>query len=228
MGRKIFISYKYADADVKDIRNDWKICKVRDYVTKIEEELGDTEHIYKGESDDEDLSYLSEDTIWEKLKDRIYDSTLTIIMISKNMKEAYKSEKNQWIPREISYSLKAMTRKNKNGDSVQSKENALLAVVIPDRSGSCKYFVEDMECCSVKCTMHKTYNTFKIIRENMFNIKQPNSEECNNGSTIYHDDPSYITVVEWDKFIKNMDKYINKAYDIREKINDYVICKEVE
>lgn len=228
MGRKIFISYKYADTDVKDIRSDWEICKVRDYVTKIEEELGDTEHIYKGESDDEDLSNLSEDTIWEKLKDRIYDSTLTIIMISKNMKEQYKLEKNQWIPREISYSVKAMTRKNKNGDSVQSKENALLAVVIPDKSGSYKYFIEDMECCSTKCTMHKTYSTFEIIRNNMFNIKNPNSKECTTGSTIYYDDPSYITVVEWDKFINDMEKYINKAYDIREKIDDYNICKEVE
>lgn len=228
MGRKIFISYKYGDTDVKNIRDDWKICKVRDYVTKIEEELGDTEHIYKGESDDEDLSYLSENTIWEKLKDRIYDSTLTIIMISKNMKEKYKLEKNQWIPREISYSLKEMNRKNKNGDSVQSKENALLAVVVPDMNDSYEYYLSDKKCCSSGCRSHKTNNLFQIIRDNMFNIKAPNSSVCNDGSIVYHEKPSYINVVKWCDFIKDMNKYIDEAYEIRDKMDEYEICKEIK
>lgn len=228
MGRKIFISYKYGDTDVKNIGNAWEICKVRDYVTKIEEELGDKEHIYKGESDGEDLSHLSEDAIWDKLKDRIYDSSLTIIMISKNMKDLFKLEKNQWIAREISYSLKEMKRKNKNGDSVTSKENALLAIVVPDRYDSYEYFLEDKKCCSKGCRLNKTNELFQIIRDNMFNIKKPNSTICDTGSTIYYENPSYITVVKWCDFIEDMDKYIDKSYDIREKIEDYNICKEVK
>lgn len=91
-----------------------------------------TEHIYKGESDGEDLSQLSDDTIWEKLKNRIYDSTLTIVMLSKGMREKYKAEKHQWIPQEISYSLKEISRIDSSGNSVTSKTNALIAVIIPD------------------------------------------------------------------------------------------------
>lgn len=38
---------------------------VRNYVTKFEEILDPSDNIYKGESDGEDLSNLSEATIWE-------------------------------------------------------------------------------------------------------------------------------------------------------------------
>ena len=76
MGHKIFVSYKYHDSNIKKItRNYYHKDTVRDYVDALENYLtNSSEHIYKGESDDEDLSDLSDDTIWEKLKDRIYDS----------------------------------------------------------------------------------------------------------------------------------------------------------
>lgn len=86
---------------------------MRDYITKFEEILDSSDNIYKGESDGEDLSKLSDDTIWEKLKDRIYDSSVTVIFISPEMKEVWKEEKDQWIPWEISYSLKETSRKIK-------------------------------------------------------------------------------------------------------------------
>ena len=47
----------------------------------------------KEKGDGEDLSKLSDDTIWEKLKDRIYDSSVTVIFISPEMKEVWKEEK---------------------------------------------------------------------------------------------------------------------------------------
>ena len=152
MGHKIFVSYKFKDSDVYKITNDvWKTDTVRDYVNKLEEYISDSsDHIYKGEDDGDDLSLLSDDTIWEKLKDRIYDSTLTIVMISKNMKNST-PDKEQWIPWEVSYSLKETSRKNKNGDSVTSKSNALLAIVVPDSSGSYSYYTNNKSCCNTNC-----------------------------------------------------------------------------
>ena len=89
MGKKIFVSYKYADDSVENLYF-WTNSIVRDYVTEFEKLLDDTDHIYKGEHEDEDLSSLSDAVIWEKLKNRIYDSTLTVIFISPNMKESLK------------------------------------------------------------------------------------------------------------------------------------------
>ena len=58
MGRKIFISYKYWDDDVYPVPrfSDYH-PKVRDYVSWLENKFQNrTEHYYKGESDNEDLS----------------------------------------------------------------------------------------------------------------------------------------------------------------------------
>ena len=228
MGHKIFVSYKYYDDNVKNISgNYWSKDTVRTYVDEMERYIKDTsEHIYKGEGKDEDLSYLAPETIWGKLKNRIFDSSLTIIMISAGMKDS-KPDKEQWIPWEISYSLKEPSRKNKNGDSVKSKSNALLAIVIPDSNGSYSYYTYDKTCCVTGCRVLKRDHLFQIMKDNMFNIKSPDVDKCNDGSTVYHGDSSYIESVKWDDFIKNPEKYIKKAYGIQENIELYNIAKEV-
>lgn len=137
MGRKIFVSYKYADADVYSVpRFSGNIPKVRDYVSWLEDKFKNrTEHYYKGESDGEDLSKYSENYIWGCLKDKMYDSSITIVLISPNMKEAKRWEKSQWIPWEISYSIRKTTRKDHT-----SQRNAVLAVVLPDKRNSYEYY----------------------------------------------------------------------------------------
>ncbi len=233
MGKKIFISYKYADSNVENITDNksfWGSCTVRNYVDDIENTLKDkTDHIYKGESDGEDLSQLSDSTIWEKLKDRIYDSTLTIVMLSKGMKEKYKEEKHQWIPQEISYSLKEVSRKDKNGNPVTSRTNALLAVILPDVYGSYDYFTYKRTCCSSGCTCYEKNSSyiFNIMSGNLFNQKKPDCNSCDNGDTIYHGYPSYMYCVKWSDFVDDMEGYINKAYSIQDKQDGYNIQKEI-
>lgn len=233
MGRKIFVSYKYGDNDVENIigmDGKWGLCTVRNYVDKLEKILKDkTEHIYKGESDGEDLSQLSDDTIWEKLKNRIYDSTLTIIMLSKGMREKYKAEKYQWIPQEISYSLKEISRIDSSGNSVTSKTNALIAVIIPDIYGSYDYFTYKNDCCNTGCIHYNNYSDyiFTIMSKNMFNQKNPDKEQCNNKNYIYHGECNYMLCVKWNDFVDNVDKYIDKAYSIQDNQDEYDIAKTI-
>ena len=184
MGKKIFVSYKYADDQVENLTLG-ENSTVRDYIDKFEEKLDSSDNIYKGESQGEDLSDLSDDTIWEKLKNRIYDSSVTIVFISPGMRETWKKDRDQWIPWEVSYSLKETSRKNKNGDSVTSHSNAMLAVVIPDENGSYSYYLEAKNCCSGGCTMHHTNRLFEIIKKNKFNrIKNASKRTCDNNDTI--------------------------------------------
>ena len=150
MGKKIFVSYKYADDQVEHLGNDDSTTTVRDYVTALEDSIDSSDHIYKGEHDDEDLSQLEDDTIWEKLKDKIYDSTVTVVFISPGMRDTSKKDRDQWIPWEISYSLKETSRKNKNGDPITSKSNAMLAVVLPDTEGKYSYYLNENNCCTVR------------------------------------------------------------------------------
>lgn len=136
--RKIFVSYKYKDTDVKPLPyvNRPAIC--RDYVDFIEKYLYVVEHVYKGEGSDEDLSDKNEDYIWSHLKDKLYDSSLTIVLISPNMKAPREWQRSQWIPWEISYSLREVTRKDRTSHS-----NAVLGVILPDRAGSYAYYDRD-------------------------------------------------------------------------------------
>lgn len=137
MGRKIFVSYKYRDFNVQKLNNVFSPTWPCDYVTYIQKHIINSysDNIYKGENSDEDLSDKSDDYIWEHLKDKLYDSTVTIVLISPNMKEPNKWERNQWIPWEISYSLRRTTRGGRT-----SQRNALLVVILPDKNGNYDYY----------------------------------------------------------------------------------------
>ncbi len=227
MGKKIFVSYKYADNLVENLKS-WENSTVRDYVDIFQNDVDLEDDIYKGERDDEDLSKLSDDTIWEKLKNRIYDSSVTIVFLSPGMKENYRSERNQWIPWEVSYSLKETSRKTKNGGSVTSHSNAMLAVVLPDTNGAYSWYLENRTCCNSGCITHHKDKLFSIIADNKFNrIKNESKRICDNRETIWTGTCSYIEAVKWDDFKENYKKYVNKAVERQEHIDEYKIRKEV-
>lgn len=217
MGKKIFTSYKYADSNVRTLTGIYPTT-VRDYVDILQNKIDKTDHINKGEDDGEDMSTLADSTIASKLGDKIFDSTVTIVFISKGMKENT-LEKDQWIPWEISYSLREQSRQGKN-----SKTNAVLGVVLPDNTGTYDwYYRENPTCNSVT---HFTNQLFTILRENMFNIKNPQTRICN-GTTILEGESSYIKTVKWDNFIENINWYIEKALEIWRVRDQYNIRKNV-
>lgn len=223
MARKIFVSYKHGDTDVAPIRGVFTPT-ARDYTDAIID-MFEGDEIYKGEGN-EDLSEFKEETIETHLKNRIYDSSLTIVLISPNMKNAQEEELDQWIPWEISYSLKEITRKDR-----KSHTNAMLAVVLPDRNSSYEYYLVKDSCPYCRCQILYTNKLFKILGKNMFNIKIP---EFNNNcmhhapNSVYRGYSSYIYSVSWEDFQNNKGTYIDIAEGIRENIESYNITKTVE
>ena len=227
MGKKIFVSYKYADDKVENLYW-WENSTVRDYVDEFERKIDYSDNIFNGETDGEDLSNLSDDAIWEKLKDRIYDSSVTIIFISPGMKELGKSDRDQWIPWEVSYSLKETSRKNKNGDPITSHTNAMVAVVLPDQNGSYSYYLEPKNCCLSGCTIHHLNILFEIIKKNKFNrIRNASKRVCENNDTIWSGSCSYIEAVKWSDFIADYKKYVDSAEERQNHIDEFEICKEI-
>ena len=115
MAHKTFISYKYSEA--QDLRDD------------IIDALGDNATYYQGEtSDSPDLTDYTTETIREHIKDMIFGTTVTIVILSPNM------TKSKWIDWEIEYSLREYSRNGKT-----SKSNGIVAV-IQKRNGGYDWF----------------------------------------------------------------------------------------
>lgn len=106
MAHKTFISYKYSEA--QDLRD------------RIIDALGDDATYYRGEtSDSPDLSDTSTENIKNNLCNMMYDTSVTIVIISPNMKES------KWIDWELEYCLKSITRKKRT-----SHTNGIVGVIM--------------------------------------------------------------------------------------------------
>lgn len=239
---KIFISYKYGDDQVSQDIDDkyWAIetdaygnevretkATGRAYVNKLEEVLG-KDNILKGEKQDESLEGKSEPQIWELLKPRVHDSSITLALITRGMKEGGVAEKDQWIPNEIRYSLWEQERGGKN-----SLTNGLLGVIVPDRNGNYDHVYGQSDCtCCQNIQILKKYNNpylFEILKGNIFNKKHDNGRKCDGCSMrIYNGNHSYLKLVKWDEFIKdnNYEDYIKVVEDIKNEKDNYDIQKD--
>ncbi|MBE6244802.1 MAG: hypothetical protein E7108_04705 [Bacteroidales bacterium] len=229
MGRKIFVSYKYKDSNVRQMSHilysQNRETRVRDYVDILQCLLGET-NINKGEKDGEDMSVLEDATIQSVLGDRIYDSSITLVLISPNMKDPRLREIDQWIPWEISYSLREQSRSGRT-----SKTNAVMAIVLPDKNNSYGYYIKEHICPFCNTRMLLTDRLFKILSVNMFNRFNPTYSSCPNHS-IYNlpetGECSYIPSVKWDDFIDDVEGYLLRVERIKENISQYDIKKNLK
>ena len=218
MGHNIFVSYKYKDTNVRSIPNVSPFTWGRDYVDLLERKLSKTSHFYYGEKGDDDLSDKNDEYIYNHLKDKIFPTTCTIVLISAGMKETGKLDKSQWIPWEIYYSIREIHRKNGT-----SHRNGILGVVIPDKNGSYSYAIENLSCCTSGCRcIHKNW-MFTILKENMFNLKTANKQRCTNGDTVWYGESSYIPLVTWDYFIEHIDECVERVERIKDNVDDYAL-----
>ena len=188
MARKTFISYKYSES--RDVRN------------RIIDALGNDAIYYQGEtSDSPDLSDSSTENIKKHLSNMMYDTSVTIVVLSPNMKDS------KWIPWEIEYSLKNISRKGRT-----SHKNGIVAV-IKKVNGSYDWLVKhDYNCHGIPVVSYELEKLPQIIAKNIFN-SNPKKWHCSDCETYDALLGSYISFIEEDSFLLNPSYYIENAYE---------------
>ena len=188
MAHKTFISYKWSEAQ-----------ELRDDIIKA---LGDDATYYKGEtSDSPDLTDTSTENIKKNLKDMMYDTSVTIVILSPNMTES------KWIDWEIEYCLKNITRKDRT-----SHTNGVVGVIMKVDGGYSWFKKTGANCHGNSTVSYEMSKVFNIISENHFN-SNPKHWHCDECKTYDSLNGSYIAFVEESDFLANPQKYINNAYD---------------
>ena len=202
MAHKTFISYKYSEAQ-----------NLRERIIKA---LGDDASYYKGEtSDSPDLTDTSTENIKKNLKDMMYDTSVTIVVISPHIKES------KWIDWEVEYCLKNIKRKNRT-----SHTNGVVGVIMKVNGGYdwFKYTTTNSDGCSV--TNYYDSKVYDIINNNRYN-QNPKVYACNQCKCVNALTGSYIAFIEEDEFLSNPQKYIDNAYDKSENDADgYNLTKQ--
>lgn len=188
MAHKTFISYKYSEA--RGLRDD------------IIDALGKDAVYYKGEtSDSPDLTDTSTENIKKKLKDMMYDTSVTIVILSPNMTES------KWIDWEIEYCVKEITRKDRT-----SHTNGVVGVIMKV-NGNYDWFKKAGTNCHGNPTVsYEMGKVFDIISENHFN-SNPKQWHCDKCKTYDWLNGSYIAFIEQEDFLEDPHRYINNAYD---------------
>ncbi len=187
MARKTFISYKYSEA--RDLRD------------RIIAALGDDATFYRGEtSDSPDLTDTSTENIKRNLRNMMYDTSVTIVILSPNIKQS------KWIDWEIEYCLKSITRKDRT-----SHTNGVVGVIMKVNGSYdwLKYSVKEDDGCTV--SYYHSEKLYDIINKNRFN-QNPPVYSCPTCKCINRLKGSYIAIVEEDEFLANPNYYIENAY----------------
>lgn len=188
MAHKTFISYKYSEAQ-----------NLRD---RIIEALGNDASYYQGEtSDSPDLTDTSTENIKKNLTDMMYDTSVTIVILSPHMTES------KWIDWEIEYCLKNIQRKGRT-----SHTNGIVGVIMKYNGGYDWLTNHLLNCHGAAVVNYKNGFLFPIIYKNHFNSNPP-QWHCSNCKTYDWLNGSYIEYITEEEFLKNPPKYIDNAYD---------------
>jgi hypothetical protein len=201
MARKTFISYKYSEAQ-----------KLRDDIIK---ELGEDASYYQGETaESPDLTDTSTENIKKNLKDMMYNTSVTIVIISPNIKSS------KWIDWEIEYCLKEISRKDRT-----SYTNGIVAVIqkVNGGYGWFKTLNQQLDGCST--SSYSSALVHNIINKNRFN-QEPKVYSCDKCKCVTEATASYISYVDEDTFLSNPKKHIENAFNKSENANNYDLTKQ--
>lgn len=195
MARNVFISFRYRDG-----------FEYKDALSRMFDKTDDTVDF----SEDKDRSQMSESTIKEYLYRKLRQSSITIVLLTPlavNHRHARDGRYDDWMYDEIRYSLE---------DRTENRTNGLIAVYTPEAA---RMLVE--HCAG---GIERIQQFDNLCYHNMMNVKEP--YKTNLQFALYDSDyDSYCSLVPWNTFVKNINKYIEIAAFKRENRYRYSFTK---
>ena len=201
MSRRVFISFRYDDG-----------YKYKEELSNI---FSKTDTIINC-SENQDRSYMSEETIKRYLYGRLKNTSVTIVLLTPeavNHEKTFKGfgyEYDDWMYDEIKYSL---------DDRENNRCNGLIAVYTPEAK---KMVIESTS--NNEGTVVREFDN--LIRKNMFNIKKRYKHNPKENS-YNRDFDHYCSLISWETFINNYEHFIEVAAEKREKTEQYDIVKRL-
>lgn len=206
MATKVFISFRFSDG--KELKDE--LIELFDSSTEV-----------INRSEDVDRSEMSEDTIQEYLYEKLKNTSVTIVLLTPDAVDYRKDlwgRYDDWLYDELRYSLE---------DRVSNRTNGIIALYTDDsESLVLKKSSHTCSKCNETSTCRSLLDFDNLARKNMLNVKEDYKENKCDG--LYNDDKdSYISLVHFDSFKKDYEKYINSAKEKRDRKEEFNLVKRM-
>jgi len=204
MARNVFISFRFSDGEkYKD-----KLCTLFDQ----SDDVIDC-------SEDEDRTEMTEDTIKEYLYAKLKQTSVTIVLLTPYAvsynKNSGTGKYDDWLYDELRYSLE---------DREGNRANGAVAVYAKDML--IEMSTHQCETCGEESKVSIIKYFDNLVKRNMMNVKPRYKKNQCNG--IYDSlDDSFISLVSFEDFSENIDRYIENASLKRDRKSEFEIVKRL-
>ncbi len=206
MGRNVFISFRFNDGN-----------RYKEELVKVLKDKSESVDY----SEDKDRSQMSDYTIQSYLYDKLREVSVVIILLTRG---ALKYKKNfygnidDWCYDEVRYALE---------NRYDNKTKGLIAIYVPEIKNELMH--ETIHMCKI-CGKEKSINTIydfnHLFRKNMMNVKTDyKRNKCDGIYDSLHD--SFCSLVSFDEFCLEPDKYIENAFEKKENFYKYDLIKRL-
>ena len=197
MANKVFISFRFSDGN--------------DYKESLERTFERLDYIIN-KSENVDRSGASEQVIRNYLYEKLRDTSLTLVILTPdaiNYRRNHYGYIDDWLYDELRYSLE---------DRSGNKTNGAIALYVPES----KEFLISSETKELILLS----NFDNLARKNMLNIKEE-YKYCQIPTQYNSAKDTYISLVEFDKFINDPKSYIDSAIEKRERLEQFKLTKRM-
>jgi hypothetical protein len=206
MARQVFISFRFSDG----VEYKENLCELFDQ----DDDVIDC-------SEEEDRSDMSDETIQKYLYKKLKSTSVTIVLLTPNAIEYnkdYTGKYDDWMYDELRYSLEDRENNNTNGAVAIYTEDSKKLLITTS--------IHKCNICKKDTTVSSILDTNNLVRKNMMNIKDNyKKHKCYNLFDSLED--SYISLISYDEFISDINKYIENAISKKERRDEFKLVKRM-